>query len=319
MNDPAKQQIDIGEQREWLNEHKQATGASWTLIAKRMDIAHGTLSNFGGDTYNGDQEKIAQKIFQYRQLLNTQSQLNIEAPEVPGYFETQTSKELEQLLKWAQRGRIVVAAMNPGLSKTSTAKHFGACYPNVFLSTMAPSTAGVQNMQMEVLASLGERDAVGTPQKLSDRIRQRVRGMSNPVLILDEVQHLSEKSFEEIRSWHDATGVGIALFGNLSMMQRLEGGSRAAAYAQLFSRIGLKIVRKTALTGDADALAAAWDVTGELEIDFIRKITKMPGGLRGTTMALELACMIALSDGEKLAVTHLQDAWAQLSSRSMAA
>ena len=320
MNDPAKQHLDIGEQREWLVEHKAAGQLSWTEIAKRIGIAHGTISSFGGDTYNGDQEKIAEKIFKYRQLLTTQNQLDIEAPEVPGYFPTPTSLQLENLLKWAQRGRIVVAAMGAGLGKTSTARQFQACFPNVFLVTMAPSTAGVNNMQIEVLSVLGERDAVGTPQKLSRRIREKVRNLTNPVIIIDEAQHLSEKAIEEIRGWHDATGVGIALFGNILVMQRLEGGSRKAAYAQLFSRIGLQIPPRTgALTGDADALADAWNITGEAEIELIRKIAKMPGGLRGATMMIEIGCMIASGEGQKLSLSHLQDARAQLSNRSVAA
>lgn len=154
MNDQTKQRIDIAEQREWLIEHKQAGNLSWTQIAKRIGIAHGTISSFGGDTYNGDQEKIAEKIHKYRALLSTQNQLDIEAPEVPGYFATPTSMELENLLKWAQRGRIVVAAMGAGLGKTSTGKQFQACFPNVFMVTMTPSTAGVNNMQIEVLAAL---------------------------------------------------------------------------------------------------------------------------------------------------------------------
>ncbi|PIW54614.1 MAG: hypothetical protein COW16_10525 [Sphingomonadales bacterium CG12_big_fil_rev_8_21_14_0_65_65_10] len=319
MNDPAKQPIDIDAERRWLLEHKEAGGLSWSAIAKRINIPPGTISSFGGGNYKGNLENIANTIFKYRQLLQTQAQITTEVPEVPGYFETPTSKELEVLLKWAQRGRIVVAALGPGLGKTSTAREFVECYPNVALATMSPSTAGVNNMQLEVLAALGDGDAVGTPQKLSRRIRDRVRDLGNPVLIIDEAQHLSEKSVEEIRSWHDAERVGIALFGNIQVMQRLEGGSRKAAYAQLFSRIGLKLVRELPLEGDCDALAAAWNIAGPREIEFIRKIGRMPGGLRGATMTLEIATMVAQSDDEPLSVQHLTDAWAQLSSRRAAA
>lgn len=319
MNDPTNQPIDVEEQRLRLKEHMKATGASWAEIARRTGIAHGTISTWGNGNYGGNEAKIAEKIYRYFQLLATQKQLDIEAPDVPGYFATPTSTELEGLLKWAQRGRIVVAAMGAGLGKTSTAKHFQQCFPSVFRTTMSPSTAGVNNMQIEVLSALGEKDAVGTPQKLSRRIKDRVGDLANPVIIVDEAQHLSEKAVEEIRSWHDATGVGIALFGNIQVMQRLEGGSRKAAYAQLFSRIGLKVVRETALLGDAMALADAWKISDDTAREFIAKIARMPGGLRGSTMAIEIAHMIAQSDGEALSVMHLQDAWAQLSSRSMAA
>lgn len=320
MNDPKAPQIEIEEQRNWLIEHRKATGASWAELAKRINIPQGTLSQFGSDRgYRGDEKSLAEKIYRYRQMLAEQAQIDVEAPEIPSYFQTETSAQLEQLLKWAQRGRIVVAAMNAGLGKTTTARHYAECFSNVYLATMSPSTAGVNNMQQEVLEALGERDAVGTPQKLSRRIRERVRDQKNPLIIIDEAQHLSEKAIEEIRSWHDATGVGIALFGNVGVMQRLTGGTRSAAFAQLFSRVSMPLLRTTALRGDADALALAWNIHGKAEVDFLRKIVTLPGGLRGATMALELASMLAAADGETLQDHHLQDAWAQLSTRRVTA
>ena len=318
MNDPTKQPINIDDQLAWLKDHKDETGSSWSQIAKRIDIPAGTLSAFGGGTYKGDNQRIAQAIYRYRQLLAAQSAVAVEAPEVPGYFETPTSRQLTQLLTWAQRGRIVVAAMNAGLSKTSTANHYTACFPNVFKVTMAPSTAGVNNMQIEVLEALGEPNAQGTPQKLSKRIRDRIKDLRNPLIIIDEAQHLSEKAIEEIRSWHDATGCGIALFGNIGVMQRLEGGSRKSAYAQIFSRVAMKVVRTQPLLGDADALAEAWDVHDDAMIETIRKVALMPGALRGATMMLELASMLAVAEQRGIANDHLQDAWTQLAGRRAA-
>lgn len=320
MNDPSAQPVDIEEQRSWVIDHKKAANLSWSDMAKRTGIAQGTLSQFGSERgYAGDEQAVADKVFKYRQLLAAQAQIAVEAPEVPGYFDTETSRQLIALLHWGQRGRIVVAAMGPGTSKTSTARHFAACNSNVFLATLSPSKAGVNNMQIEALRALGERDAVGTPQKLSDNIMNRVRDLQNPLIIFDEAQHASEKAIEEIRSWHDATGVGIALLGNIGVMQRLEGGSRKAAFAQLYSRIGMRMVRQVPLLGDCDALAEAWHVTGEAEYAFIRKVGTLPGGLRGATMMLELGSMLAAADKQPLSENHLQDAWAQLSSRAVLA
>ncbi len=320
MNDPAAQPIDIGDQRSWLIDHRNSTGMSWAELAKRTGIAQGTISQFGSERgYAGNEQGVAEKVYRYRQMLATQATIAVEAPEIPGFFETETSRQLEQTLTMAQRGRIVVAAMGPGTGKTKTARHFAVCYPNVFYTAMTPSTAGVNNMQIEVLEALGERDAAGTPQKLSRRIRERLRDRRNPLLIIDEAQHLSEKALEEIRSWHDAEGVGIALLGNEGVLQRLEGGNRRLAFAQLYSRVSLKIVRSLPLNGDIEALADAWRVFDDGTLAFLRKICMTPGALRNGTMALELASMIAAAGGEVLDKSHLQDAWAQLSSRPVAA
>lgn len=319
MNDPSAQPIDINEQRDWLLEHKKSLALSWTDVSRKTGIPTGTISQFCGGSYAGDNVKLAEQVFRYRQTLVAQTRIAVELPEIPGYFETETSKQLERLLQIGQRGRVVVAAMGAGLGKSITARNYTACYTNVFMATMSPSTAGVNNMQIEVLEALGERDAVGTPQKLSRRIRAKVSNLSSPLLILDEAQHLSEKALEEIRSWNDACGVGIALFGNESVWQRLTGGSRQAHFAQLFSRVGLNIRRTLPLRGDIEALADAWRIDDERTVSYLAKICMTPGGLRGATYALEIASMIAVSNQRSLQVDDLQDAWNQLSSRPVAA
>ncbi len=320
MNDPATALIDIEEQRKWLIDHRASTQLSWSELAKRVDIPQGTLSQFGSPKgYAGDERRLAEKVYRYSQLLEEQAKIEVEAPELPDYFPTATSEQITSLLTWAQRGRIVVIATGAGMGKTMTAKMYRDCYTHVFLATMSPSTAGVNNMQIEVLEALGERDAVGTPQKLSRRIRERVKNMSKALIVIDEAQHLSEKAIEEIRSWHDATGVGIALLGNVKVMQQLEGGTRSAAFAQLYSRVSMRMIRPLPLQADADALAKAWKVEDEATLSLVRRIVGMPGGLRGGTMALELAWMIAATDKRPLAKEHLQDAWSQLSQRALAA
>lgn len=320
MNDPHANPVSIEEQRAWLIDHKAATGASWSEIARRMGVAQGTISQFGSERgYAGNEQPIADTIFRYRQLLTDRAVRAIEAPKVPGYFKTQTSQDLLSLLGVAQDGEVVVGALGAGLGKTTTAKHFAACYPNVFHAEMSPSTAGVMNMQIEVLHALGVANDVGSPQKLSQRIRERVKDLKNPVIILDEAQHLSEKAIDEARCWFDRTGVGIALLGNIGVMQRIEGGNRKAAFAQLFSRVAMKLVRPVALQADADALAAAWAIGGGQEIAQIRKVCMLPGGLRGATHMLKLATRIAGSEQTQIDASILQDAWAQLSTQAVAA
>lgn len=263
--------------------------------------------------------KIAEAVFRYRQQLNQQASLSVELPDVPGYFETQTSRELTTLLTWAKRGRIVCAATGAGLGKTKTARQFQACFPNVFYAAMKPSSAGVNTMQIEVLKAMGERSPKGTPQALSQRIVEIARNTHLPLLIIDEAQHLSEKAIEEIRSWNDEAGLGIALFGNIKVLRRIEGGGRDDAFAQLYSRLSMRMVRPLPLQADAIALAEAWKIFDDALIQQVVRIAMYPGGLRGATMSLEIASMIAAAERRPLAVDDLQSAWAQLSTRGSAA
>jgi DNA transposition AAA+ family ATPase len=56
-------------------------------------------------------------VFRYRQQLNQQASMAVELPELPPFYETQTTKELTQLLHWAKRGRVVVAATGAGCAR----------------------------------------------------------------------------------------------------------------------------------------------------------------------------------------------------------
>jgi DNA transposition AAA+ family ATPase len=150
----------------------------------------------------------------------------MEAPEVPDYFETATSRQVQSLLSFAHRGRITVVATGPGCGKTKAARNYRDAMSNVWMATMAPSCAGINSMQIEVLAALGERDARGSMQQLSRRIRDRIRNTGG-LLIFDEAQHLLDRSIDEIRSWHDETGVGVAF----SATRRSWRGSRAVTAA----------------------------------------------------------------------------------------
>ncbi|PHQ63554.1 MAG: hypothetical protein COC10_05650 [Sphingobium sp.] len=320
MDDETKQGIDIEEARRWIIDHRTALNVGVREIARLTGIPNGTLSQFMSDKgYAGREENVAEKVNRYRQSLVAQASIEITPRDMPEWYDTESGGRLIELLRYGRMGEFVVAATGPGVGKTKAAKRFAWSNPNVFLVTMTPSTAGVNNMQIEVLEAMGERDAVGTPQKLSRRIRNRVEQLRNALIIFDEAQHLSEKAIEEIRSWNDATGVGIALFGNVGVIQRLEGGSRKEAFAQIYSRVSFRIVQPLAMQSDVAALAKAWGITAPDIVAYLRSIVMRPGALRGASKALRIAYMLADADQQPLNLGHLQDAWAQLSAQAIAA
>src|SRR5690606_6308580 len=132
--------------------------------------------------------------------------------------------------------------------------YFRACNANVFLITAFPSSSGLDGMIKAVLEQLGVPKAVGSPAVLSRQVMDRVANLANPLLVFDEAQHLTVRAIEEIRGWYDVTGVGITLLGNKSLLQQLEGGNRTDAFAQIFSRVSLRLVRLHPLTEDVEAL-----------------------------------------------------------------
>lgn len=320
MNNPEALPLDITEQQAWLAEHKSTTGLSWAQLAPKVGIPYGTLSQFPTGAYKGDLKKIAEAVYRFRQLLIAQAEISVEMPEPPAFFETPTTKQITTMLTIAQRGRMVVIAGGPGTSKSKACGHYQASVSNVWFATMKPSSGGISTMQYKVLESLGveEEKRKGTPIALSTRVEALIRNTGG-LLILDEAQHLTEKALEEIRSWHDTTGIGIALVGNEDVLTRLTLGSRKDAFARLASRIAQRMIFRGPRDGDAIALADAWNVVDEDQRAFVVAIAKQPGGLRTCTMMLETAFMLASSENNTLQLSHLQDAWAHLSIRQMAA
>jgi DNA transposition AAA+ family ATPase len=292
MNNPENNPVEVQEQRDWLLEHKTVTGSSWTQLGAVTGIPPGTLSVFATGKYQGDNERIARDILRFRQHLNVQRELAMEAPEVPDYFETRTSRQVQALLSYAHRGRITVAATGPGCGKTKAAENYRDSMSNVWMATMRPSTAGI-NSDADRAAGQARRarrtwfDAAAVAANL------RPRPHTNGLLIFDEAQHLLDRTIDEIRSWHDETGVGVAFLGNETVLARIEGGHRRAAFAQLYSRIGMRLIRNLPLAEDARALADAWAVYDPKQVEFIVKKSQQPGGLRTVTMMMELATMVA--------------------------
>lgn len=322
MNDPHALPLDIAEQQKWLAEHKAATGLSWTDLSPKIGIPAGTLSQFSPGTYKGKLLPIAEAVYRYRQLLISQAEIAIEMPEPPAFFMTDTGRQIMTMLSIAQRGRMVVIAGGPGTSKTTTCYHYQASVSNVWIATMSPSTSGLAPMQYQVLKALGadEDQRKGSPVALTERIKSLLK-KTGGLLIVDEAQHLTEKSLEEIRGWHDdpEVRIGVALVGNEDVLTRLTLGSRKDAFARLASRIAQRMIFRGPRDSDALALADAWGIEADDQRSFIVATARQPGGLRTCTMMLETASMIAASERSPLAISHLHDAWSHLSTRQLAA
>lgn len=299
----------IEEQRAWLKAHKAETGLSGAEIAKRTATKEGTITNFYSDRgYAGRELPLAEAVQRYRQQMAARTTTFVDAPDIPGYFETATSTELLNLLHWAQRGKMVYAPLGSGLGKSMAAHHFATLYPHVYIVTIPPSCGSPGPMQQQVLEALGVSNASGTPRSLSRLICARLAAMHRPVLILDEAQELTVKALEEVRSWYDEIGCGIALLGDQRLSQTINNGAGKQDLPQLRSRLKRMPARVQPYAQDVLALAAAWNVQDKRMILELSRIAQKPGALRLTTGVLEGASLLATGREEVLALGHIQEA-----------
>lgn len=324
MDETAEKSRFVEEQRKWLMLWREQTGISWPLVAKRTGLKQGTISQFGSEKgYYGkklsSEYPIAEKVARFRHALEKQEALASELPEAPGYFPTETSEKLEVLLDYARMGLVTAASLEAGCGKTQTASAYARKTPNVFHVELRKSAGGANNMLKMVLATMGVKDPKGGTFDMSAQVCEILKKLGKPLIIFDEAQHLTEASIEEIRSWNDtkdASGVpivGIGFFGSIGILQKL------ARYAQLSSRINFRHEQLIPTAADIEALADAWRVTEEQSRKQLHVICSRFGGLRNGTSVLLLATRMALAEDVPLGHDHLQDAWAELDFRAIAA
>ncbi|MEL7784083.1 AAA family ATPase [Citromicrobium bathyomarinum] len=308
---------DIEDIRLWGAAYREETGMPWGRFAKAAGFAESTLQAFLKGTYKGDNPKCARMLFKYRQTIEAQTKRQAKLPIDPGFFETETSARLEGLLLMAHEGRITAAGTGPGTGKTMSIKDYKAKAPNVYVATMRPSCQRVLPMIQQVQRSMGmpglqarTRDA---SQMVIDKLVDR-----KALLVIDEANYLSIESHEELRAWHDETGVGLALFGNEELIAMIESGRKSDQLARLNRRISHRHIQKVPTEGDVEIFCSAWGIEqGDIRM-FLKRIALTPhaGGLGECQQLIEAASLIADGeDREYLSIADLRDAQMARSTR----
>ncbi len=287
--------------REGLREYARAAlesdGLSQRVAAAEIGISDSALSQWLSGKYPGDVGAVDAAVGRWLDARAERAALRERLPAAPGYVETPTSRRIESALSWAQiAGDLVVVYGGAGLGKTVSARDYAAERPNVWTAAITPAAQALGSCLERVASVCGLRSAYGRRARaaqLEADLLERLDG-ARGLLIVDEAQHLGARALEGLRGLHDASGMGLALLGNEMLYTRLTGGSRAAEYAQLFSRIGRRVRLTRAAAGDVDALLAAWGLDGCAEIrSAALDIARRPGALRGLTKVLRLAAMLA--------------------------
>ncbi len=302
----------IEQAREALKQYRTDTGHSWADLDKLIGRAGATLSAFTLNKYLGDNLGVAEQVETFFKGLEGQREVLAAAPKVPGFLNTSFAADMLATLRFAQSGEIVAISAAPGCGKSLTAAHYMTQSANVWMATMAPTCARLQPMQIQVLRAMGEASPKGAPQQLSQQIMAKMIN-SNGLLIIDEFHELSDPAIEEIRSWHDATGIGLAFVGDYRVISSIEGRREQRSRAQIFSRVTKRLVRHQASGADADVLLDAWNVTDEAARRFARAVAAKPGALRSMTKMLKLAAFVSATPGA-LTLDDLRGARGQLTS-----
>ncbi|HBG06292.1 MAG: hypothetical protein A2075_12035 [Geobacteraceae bacterium GWC2_58_44] len=284
-------------------------------VARESGVNDGALNSWLQGKYKGNNENIFEKLrtwVEYRERSQTAADI---MPPPPAFVKTPTAGRILPVLSYAQMAAdFCVIYGGAGVGKTTTAKNYRDNNPNVWLATMTPDCSTVPAVLEEIAIAFGiSNEKGGAASKIRREIVSRMKN-SHGLLIVDEGQHLNSSGIESIRSLYDlADGdAGVVLAGNESVYNRITGGSRAAHFAQVFSRIGKRLRLNQSVDGDAHMLAAAFGITGKAEQALLADIAKKPGALRGMVKVIRNASMFAAGAGGAIGPAVIRAAWRDL-------
>ena len=227
----------------------------------------------------------------------------------PAFCRTPAAADILPVLDLAREldciGAIVGA---PGVGKTSTLVWYAQKNkPGVRYCAMNPAQASMTAMLSRLCAALG----VAAPYRRSE-LHRAVCGWTREgesrALLIDEAQHLNQRSLDELRCIHDESGVAMVFAGNDRLRERIN--TRAAAFAQFTSRIGPRVEMGEPTVADARALARHYGIEQPGAVAFLEKRIGTPAGLRQLAHLLTLGRKLAGAGVVRL--SHLKQAAAVL-------
>lgn len=286
-------------------------------VGRETGITGGAISSWMGGNYRANPRRIEIKVERWlsayeAQRIAARSMEALRLPSAPSYVSTPTSERILMALSHTQvTGDVAVVYGGAGLGKTTAIRHYAANGLNVWAATMTPASASVVPALEEIAEAVGLPTNLSGAARLHRAIVKRVHA-SGGLLVIDEAQHLSTLALDQVRSIHDATGVGLALVGNEQVYARLTGGTRAVYLDRLFSRIGKRLRLSQSTQGDVDRLIAAWNVSGGPCRSLLMDVARKPGALRGVTKVLRLAAMRAAAAGRAIELSDLEHACREL-------
>ena len=296
---------DIRAELRTLVENEETT---FKQIALESGLSTGTISSFINDKYNGDNERVSQILQRWLEKYHAVAEL----PEPPRFVETQTVKQIWTSMRFASLTEsIAVVCGNPGVGKTEAAREYRRTNNNVWMITITPSCASVLECLTELAFELGMNDAPRRKGPLSRALRRRLEGTQG-LVIIDEADHLGAEVLEELRLLQESTRTGLVLMGNHRVYSNMTGGNRTVEFARLFSRIAKRTAINKTKKADVKAIADAWQINGEKELELLQQIAQKPGALRILNHSLRLAAMTAHGKGDRVNEDYLRQAFREL-------
>ncbi|EMV4498221.1 MAG: AAA family ATPase [Shewanella algae] len=282
-------QTDVLMQVNSVLESKTITASQ---LAKEISVSSATLSQVLKGKYAADPSAVIEKLKKWLRLRDDR----LATPNInPGFVMTKTAEQIITDITFAHavaEDGIVVIYGSPGVGKTQALKHYRANNNNVWMIFASPSRSSITAFLYGLALEMGILNPTKRKDDLSRAIINKIH-RTEGIIIIDEAQHLSFETLEELRIIQEETSIPMVLSGNKKTYAKMTGGVRTEDFAQLFSRIAKKRGIHKTKQADVRAIADAWNVNGANERSLMQQISERPGGLRLLSKTLKLSAMYA--------------------------
>ena len=283
------------------------TKASQSRVAKELGISKAALSLFLSGSYIGNNEELARSAEQFMNM-GAARQATAKAPEI--CLEVRNTVEIEEKARIAHVQNTIVLVYGPaGCGKTTALEHYAQSNNGVIYVQADVTTNSPRCILKLILSALGEQ-AKGSSADMMRFLLGKLTD-TNRLLIIDEAQHLTEKSFDALRAINDKAHIGIVYAGNPSILKRMYG-RQEEEYDQVYSRT----IYRCRLSNfysleDIENIYSGYEISKEC-LKYLYQISRRKGGLRLMVNQCRIAQNIALAMNEEFSVEHLEEAAAKM-------
>jgi len=257
-------------------------------LAKAIGINHGVLSMYLKSDYNGNVERINEKIKAY---LERETARGDQWTDV--IVQTETMKKIVKAINLIHLMRKMGIVYGPaGLGKTESAKAYVSKTPGSYLITALPDSKSVAGAINLIHFALFKEEQRYSPRTARRMIVDRLKG-SDSMIIIDDAHKLSNEALEEIRAIHDQSGCAFTLIGTEEILNRLIDPRAGRILAQMSSRLPVR--RMFPLQPSSVDLKLVCEAYGVIDKDVIKRLAEKGkrGGLRLAVHQIKIARHIA--------------------------
>ena len=236
---------------EFLRNYIGASEKSQAAVAQELGVSASALSSFLAGKY-----KTPHTLIPKIRELKTTKEKRADMLSAPPYVETSITRKVLSAIRYSHlRGALSVAYGDAGVGKTQAYKHYLQDNALAIGITASPTYASITGVNELLAEQLNVREHVS--RRITREIVYRLKG-SGRVILVDEAQHLTTRTLDHLRCIADEAGIGICLIGNEQVYTRLRGSGKAD-FAQLYSRIGMRMEVLNKQIGREDVAAVFFD------------------------------------------------------------